>query len=357
MTLNNMRSDFMAHALQLANKGRYSTSPNPMVGCVIVRDDVVIAEGWHQQAGSEHAEIVALNNTSATVAGATLYVTLEPCCHYGRTSPCTNAIINANLKKVVIGCLDTNPQVAGNGVAALQAAGIDVSVGMLQEECQQLNRYFFHAMQHNKPYVIAKWAMSIDGKIASKTHDAKWISNAQSRLAVHELRHQVDAILVGAGTVIADDPKLTVRKTDTEIEATEQPLRIILDGKTTLPKNSKLFSNNLPGKTILASSLIGHKNYDIPQLLAALNQQQIRSVLVEGGMHVLTAFFDNYAVDEIQCYIAPKLIGGTQALTPYMGEGIAQVMDAQCFSLHSCTQFADDVLLTYRKKGNKCLVE
>ena len=344
-----MLPEFMARALQLANNGRYSTSPNPMVGCVIVHDDMIVAEGWHVRAGDEHAEVVALNKLTTKLNHASLYVTLEPCCHQGKTPPCVDAIIEANIQYVFIGCLDSNPQVAGKGVAALKAAGIQVTVGILQDECEHLNRYFFHAIKHKKPYVIAKWAMSLDGKIATRLRDAKWISNAESRAKVHDTRHLVDAILVGSGTVAVDDPQLTVRKVEQIIAEEEQPLRVILDGVTVLDLEAKIFQASLPGETILASHLVGDKNYKLEDLLLALGKRGIRSLLVEGGAQVLTLFFENEAIDEIQCYIAPKLVGGTKALTPFMGDGIEQMLDAQCFLLASCDKQGDDVLLTYYK--------
>jgi diaminohydroxyphosphoribosylaminopyrimidine deaminase/5-amino-6-(5-phosphoribosylamino)uracil reductase len=339
----------MSYALQLAEKGRFTCSPNPMVGCVIVRDEKIIGEGWHERAGQAHAEIRALQDCSTDPAGATLYVTLEPCCHHGRTPPCINAIIDAKIAKVIVGCLDPNPKISGQGISALQQAGISVEMSELNEACRDLNRYFFHAMQQQKPYIIAKWAMSLDGKIATKTHDSKWISNSSSRERVHQLRHSVDAIVVGSGTVIHDDPELTVRLSEQTIAKDEQPLRIILNGQRELPTNAKIFQKTLPGQTLLASEIMQKTSYDLADFLEKLNFMEIRSVLIEGGSEVFTQFLQADLVDEIHCYIAPKLIGGKTALTPFMGDGYKTVAAKNHFELVSTEVLVQDVLLIYRR--------
>ena len=338
---------FMAQALELAKKGRYSCSPNPMVGCVITNGDTIIGEGWHHCAGEQHAEIAAIQSCQRPVENSTLYVTLEPCCHIGRTGSCVKAIIDAGISTVIVGSQDPNPKVAGKGIVQLRQADINVEVLPVEDQCMSLNRYFFHAMRQQKPYVIAKWAMSIDGKIATKDGDSRWISNQQSRAMVHETRHRVDAIVVGAGTVIKDNPRLTCRKEG--VKDIEQPVRIILDGKQQLSRSATIFCPSLAGKTVLASELMQDTSYQLSALLDKLHQLEIRSVLVEGGSKVLTEFLQQDLVDEIQCYIAPKLIGGEHALTPFSGLGFVSIAEKPQFSLHSCQQYNDDVLMIYRK--------
>lgn len=346
-----MHETYMHRALHLAEKGRLTCSPNPMVGCVIVRDDKIIAEGWHIKTGEPHAEVNAINMATDSVQNATAYITLEPCCHIGKTPPCTDLLIRSGIKYVYIACLDPNPLVAGKGVYCLKKAGIKVHVGTCEAEAKALNQHFFHYITQNKPYVIAKWAMSIDGKIASRTGDSQWISNATSRQQVHQLRQKVDAILVGANTARNDNPRLTVRLQSENSHPEVQPLRIILDGKRGLQNNLSLFSNSLPAKTVLASELMQTSNFTLDELLVQLGKQGIKTLLVEGGSATLTAFFSANLIDEVHCYIAPILIGGITAPTPFMGNGVETIQQAEKFCLISTAQHGEDVQCVYRKEA------
>ena len=225
--------------------------------------------------------------------GATVYVNLEPCCHYGKTPPCVDALIKAKVKHVVIGCLDTNVKVAGKGIKALQAKGITVTSGIAETESKALNYVFFHAIDKQRPYVIAKYAMSIDGKLATYSGDSKWLTGEKARQHVHQWRHRIDAILVGSHTVRQDDPQLTARLPNIEVPADEQPIRIILDGTQELPPKAKLFSSQSPNKTLLVSEILHSKQkpYDLNQLLMELYQRDLHSLIVEGGGNTLTQFF------------------------------------------------------------------
>ena len=344
----------MQRALQLAEKGRYTCSPNPMVGCVIVRDGKIVGEGYHRYTGEPHAEINALMQAKNAANGAIAYVNLEPCSVSGRTPPCVDALIKAKIKHVVIGCIDANPRVAGSGVRALAKAGIAVTTGINESASRELNRIFFHAITKGKPYVIAKYAMSIDGKLATVSGDSKWLTGEKARENVHYWRRQSDAILVGSGTIARDDPRLTVRLPDQEIPETQHPLRIVLNGNTTLNKTKKIFTDALPGKTVLASALLGSakQRINLHKLLKKLYSLNINSLLVEGGAQTLTQFFAADLVDEIHCYVAAKLVGGAKAPTAFMGTGIARMIHAKSYRLYTVDRFMDDVLLVYRKSDN-----
>lgn len=331
MKEKNEASYYMQLALQLAEKGRFTVSPNPMVGCVIVKDGQLVGEGFHDRAGNPHAEIYAMRDAGARAQGATVYLTLEPCCHYGRTPPCTDALIKAQVKKVVIPCLDPNPLVAGKGVAALRAVGIEVEVGVETERALQLNEIFFHYITHQRPYVILKWAMSLDGKTVTTPTDSRQISCMETQQHAHQLRREVDAILIGAKTAINDDPLLTARL-DTPVPPSEkQPTRVILTNETTLPLDLKLFKQDLPGKTWIVTTNPKHhgvyqslidqgievitlpKNtqgqVDLPALLDCLGQRNITSLLVEGGMSVQNNFIQANLVNKFHVYLASVLIG------------------------------------------------
>jgi len=323
---------YMSQALQLSERGRFTVSPNPMVGCLIVKDDYIVGEGFHQKAGGPHAEIFALQQAGVKAQAATAYVTLEPCCHQGRTPPCTQALIHAGIKQVYVACKDPNPLIAGKGISALRAAGIDVQVGIMETKAQQLNEIFFHYIQHKQPFVIAKWAMSLDGKTITQHFDTKTISCQASQRSSHQTRLQVDAILIGANTAIHDDPLLTARYNNAMIS--KQPLRIILSSQGPLPIHLKLFDPSSPAKTIVATTeavdpdwlhimqtksievLILPKNKEgkvhLPSLLRELGRKEITSVLVEGGMTVHEAFFQEKLVNKIHVYLAPVIIGALE---------------------------------------------
>jgi diaminohydroxyphosphoribosylaminopyrimidine deaminase/5-amino-6-(5-phosphoribosylamino)uracil reductase len=309
--------DYMILALQLAAQGKASVSPNPMVGCVIVRDSVIVGQGFHQRAGEAHAEIFALNAAGIQAKGATAYITLEPCCHYGKTPPCVTALLHSGIKKVYVAALDPNPLVAGKGIQQLEAAGVEVEVGLCATEAKELNEIFFHFMQHQRPFVVAKWAMSLDGKTITHLADSKIISGQESQQHMHGIRSEMDAILIGAGTARSDDPLLTARLHVKN--SAKQPLRIILTSKAELSAELRLFNPDLPGKTLIAATekitnkfpehieILSIRN--LLELLSELGRRNITSLLVEGGVNVREAFFADNLVNRIQVYLAPVIIG------------------------------------------------
>ncbi len=338
----------MARALELARAHLGETSPNPTVGAVLVKEGRIIAEGYHKAAGQPHAEIVALQQAGADARGATLYVTLEPCNHYGRTPPCSLAIIEAGVQRVFYATPDPNPAAQG-GAQRLAAAGIQVHRGPGEAEAREINRFFFHHAHTGQPYVIAKFAASLDGKIATRTGDSRWITGPEARQRGHDLRAQVDAILVGAGTVMADDPRLTARRPDGTL-ATRQPLRVALDSSGRIPLAAQIFSPDLPGRTLVAATAAMPAAHgralmergvevttlpadalgrvSISALLAYLGERQILSLMVEGGGEVLGGFFLAGAVQEVWAFLAPMIIGGDAAPGPVRGPGAAWLSDA-----------------------------
>lgn len=320
---------YMQQALDLAELGRFSVSPNPMVGCVIVKDGHIIGQGYHQRHGEAHAEILALHAAGANAKNATMYVTLEPCPHFGKTPPCTTSIIASGIKEVYVACLDQNPIVAGGGCETLRAAGIQVTVGLLEEKARLLNTMFFHYIQKKRPFVIAKWAMSLDGKTVTNDQADRHITTEATQLSAHSMRQQVDAILVGANTVRLDNPKLTVRQEGNP--SPKQPLRIILSTRGDLPLDLQVLNTALPGKTLLAisdtasaeltehclnhqiellsiPSLANHRA-DLPRFLTLLAERGITSLLVEGGMSLHEQLFQANLVDKVCVYLAPIIIG------------------------------------------------
>lgn len=326
---DNNHSHFMSLALQLALRGRYTVSPNPMVGCVIVHDNTIVGSGFHQKAGQSHAEIIALKQAGEKARHATLYVTLEPCCHFGKTPPCIHAIIDAGIQTVIIACLDPNPLVSGKGVLALQSSGIIVAVGVHEKEAVHLNKIFFHYIKYKTPFVMCKWAMSLDGKTSVNHNDDKQLSGLKSRYHTHQLRHQTDAILIGAHTALQDDPALTVRLLENNKHIEKQPIRIILCGHQSFLPHLKILTET-QSKTILAVTektkhlflqyqsdnteiLIlpesEHYFISLPDLLIALGKKEITSLLVEGGMRVHNNFFKESLVNETHVYLSPFFIG------------------------------------------------
>lgn len=325
---------YMSHALTLAEKGRYTVSPNPMVGCVVVKNGQIIGEGYHQKAGEPHAEVHALAQAGDNSVGATVYVTLEPCCHFGRTPPCVQALIAAKVEKVVIACLDANPLMAGNGVTQLQNAGINVVVGINEYEAKSLNEIFFHYITTKKPFVIAKWAMSLDGQTETHPDDDRQITDKEAQLHTHQLRQTVDAILVGAKTARRDDPMLTARLSEANQPIQKQPLRIILSAHGDLPLTLKLFNSNEQAKTLVATTdfspikwrdELAQKNIDVlmlpsnelgqidlTSLLVKLGEKQITSILIEGGMATHRLFMRKQLINKYVVYIADKIIGSLQ---------------------------------------------
>jgi diaminohydroxyphosphoribosylaminopyrimidine deaminase/5-amino-6-(5-phosphoribosylamino)uracil reductase len=326
---------YMSQALQLAYRGRYSVSPNPMVGCLIVKNHHILGQGYHQRAGEAHAEIHALEAAQEAgwdVGGATAYVTLEPCCHYGKTPPCTQSLIEAGIKKIYVATLDPNPLVAGKGIKALEIAGLEVDIGLCQTEATKLNEIFFYYIRHKRPFVIAKWAMSLDGKTITHSNDTRDISCYESQQAAHDIRQQVDAILIGSNTAKQDNPYLTSRfKAAGATSATKQPIRIILSSQHPLPLELNIFDKAMPAKTIIATTeksnktwrkLLAEKNVeillfkqnkqgqiDLSDLLDRLGQREITSLLVEGGMTTHEYFFRENLVNQFHVYVAPIIVG------------------------------------------------
>lgn len=332
--MNAENFQYMSLALQLAERGCFSVSPNPMVGCVIVKNNQIVGRGFHQFAGGPHAEIYALEEAGEKAHGATLFVTLEPCCHSGKTPPCVGALIKAGIKEIYAACLDPNPEVSGKGVEQLRAAGITVHIGLLEKEARKLNEIFFYFISHKRPFVIAKWAMSLDGKTIVNQPDSREISSAESLYHCHQVRRKVDAILVGAATARLDNPELTARfKPDDEVIA-KQPIRIVLSSEGRLPLDLKIFSANSSAQTMIATTnavdqswqkALALKNIEVlvlpqdknqkvhlPSLLDALAKKNITSLLVEGGTTVQQSFFKEDLVNKIDLYLCPVIISSLE---------------------------------------------
>ena len=316
---------YMAHALQLAERGLFTTCPNPRVGCVIVKDDLIVGEGWHQRTGEPHAEINALSAAGEQATGADCYVSLEPCSHFGRTPPCADALINAGIKRVFVAMQDPNPVVAGTGIAKLKAAGIEVTVGILEQQAEAINPGFCQRMRKSRPYVRSKLAMSLDGRTAMASGESKWITGPDARLDVQKMRARSSAILTGIATVLADDPALTVRPKGAdwypENTAVRQPLRIVVDSQLRTPSNAGLFDDK--GKVLIAtiadkpSSLTADiiklpskdEKVDLTALMTHLASQGINEVMVEAGPVLNGALLSEQLIDELVIYMAPKLMG------------------------------------------------
>jgi diaminohydroxyphosphoribosylaminopyrimidine deaminase / 5-amino-6-(5-phosphoribosylamino)uracil reductase len=348
-------------ALEIAKKGIGEVSPNPLVGCILVKDDRIIGAGYHEKFGANHAEINAIENAKEPVDGGTLFINLEPCSHYGKTPPCVDKIIEQKIKRVVIGTLDMNPLVSGNGVKKLKSAGIDVKVGVLEKECINLNKFFFKYITNKIPYISLKAAQTLDGKIADSKGGSQWISSMQSRKFVHQLRANYDAVLVGAGTVDKDDPALTVRLADGR-----NPRRIILDGSLTLKTDKKLFARNNDHKTIVVTSRNNEKkrkvkklqslgvniifakedkdgNLNLKNVLKELAKNQIASVLVEGGSMVFSSFIRNNLYDDIFLFISPKIIG--KGIPVVEDIGVKNIKSTLKVKIKQYEMIGDDLLL------------
>jgi len=359
----NKHEYYMGRTFELAKKGWGRTNPNPMVGAVIVKDDRVIAEGFHEAIGCAHAEVSAFNNAVEDVAGSTMYVNLEPCSHYGKTPPCAKAIIEKKIKKVIVAMIDPNPKVSGRGVQMLRDAGIEVEVGILEEEARKLNEIFINYVTKNKPFVILKTAMTLDGKIASSTGDSKWVTSQESRTHVHVLRDRVSAIMVGINTVIKDNPMLTARL---EQKDGKDPIRVIVDSKGIIPMDSKVLSKDSKAGVILATTsriqedkekqLIDNGvrvikaegkdgRVDLQKLMQELYKLEIDSVLLEGGGTLNAAALESGIVDKVMFFIAPKILGGKDAITPVEGKGIQSMSEALKVKNVSFSKFGEDILL------------
>ena len=328
---------YMAMAIELAKKGYGYTAPNPVVGAVIVKDGCMIGQGYHEKYGEPHAERNALASCTQSPKGATIYVTLEPCCHHGKQPPCTDAILQAGISRVVTGSGDPNPLVGGKGIQILKDHGIQVREHVMKEKCDALNQAFFHYIQTGRPYVTMKYAMTIDGKIAAYTGASKWVTGEEARHHVHEQRKKNTAIMVGIGTVLADDPMLNCR-----IEGGRDPVRIICDTHLKMPVTSKIVKTAKDIPTIIACCtadeelqrpyreagckiLLTEKkmnHIDLEQLMEQLGKEKIDSILLEGGGTLNWAALNAGIVQKIQAYIAPKIFGGTTAKTPVEGIGV-----------------------------------
>ena len=356
---------YMKIALKLAQKGRGYVSPNPLVGAVIVKEDRIIGRGYHQNYGGNHAETNALKNASEDASGSTLYVTLEPCCHEGKTPPCIDSIIKHKIARVVIGTIDSNPLVSCQGINHLQSCGIEVKTGVLELECRELNEVFFHFMETKLPFVTVKYAQTLDGRIATATGQSQWISSAASLKFTHKLRATHDAILVGAGTVIKDNPELTVR-----LVRGRNPLRIVVDSTLKIPAKSKVLQNLSQTKTIIATikkaddqqfqrltnlgaeviTIAADKqgNVDLQKLLKLLAKRNISSLLIEGGAQIITSILINNLVNRLVTVIAPKIIGkGIEAV----GDLKIRNLDlAKKLTIRKITRSGNDIIIDSRLK-------
>jgi diaminohydroxyphosphoribosylaminopyrimidine deaminase/5-amino-6-(5-phosphoribosylamino)uracil reductase len=347
---------YMTWAMNLAKRGRGKTSPNPMVGAVVVKNGETVGTGYHRRFGELHAEANALRACQGKAKGATLYVNLEPCCYQGKTPPCTDMIIRSGIRKVVCATLDPNSRVNGRGIKALRDGGVKVHLGVLEEEAKKLNEAYMKFVTTGLPFVMLKVAQTLDGKIATKSGDSKWITQQDSRRFVHSLRSSVDAVLVGANTVRRDDPELTIHN-----GKGEDPLRIILDSSGSIPSNSKIIRENKDGKTIIAAmnrrtkdksqegvevwnlKKLGDDGVDLTQLLKKAGESQITSLLVEGGSRVFTSFLKEKLVDKIYYFLSPKILG--EGLGSFGDLGIKEISDS--ITLRDCEikRFKNDLLV------------
>lgn len=357
--------DYMKQAISLAKLASGQVSPNPAVGAIVVKDGEIVGQGYTQPPGSWHAEIVALRQAAEKARGGVLYVTLEPCSHFGRTPPCAEAIAAAGISEVHLAMTDPNPLVCGKGTDKLDREGIRVYVGEYEQEAREINESYLKFITTGLPFVTAKFAISLDGKIATKTGDSKWISGEESRRYVHYLRYTSDAVMTGVNTVLADDPRLTCRCNGTGGTVKKQPLRVIIDARGRTPPTAQVF--NKPGNVLMAVgksvkaktkeafTQAGAELLELPaeegmidltSLLRSLSQRQITSVLVEGGGSVLGSLFDNKLVDKVIAFIAPIVIGGTEARTAVAGKGVDRVAEALRLERVHVERFGDDIMLS-----------
>ena len=356
------KEEYMRRALELARKGEGHTSPNPMVGCVVVKDGRIISEGYHEKYGEFHAERNALTRCTEDTTGADLYVTLEPCCHQGKTPPCTDIIIEKKIARVFVGSMDSNPLVAGKGVQILRDHGIYVETGILDAECRKLNEVFYHYIATKTPFVVMKYAMTLDGKIACATGDSKWVTGEIARSQVHRMRGRYRGIMVGIGTVLADDPMLNCR-----VEGGVDPVRIICDSNLHIPTESQIVKTASDIETIVACSqealeserkqekirrlreagiqIIGTEGahgVNLVELMKKLGEQNIDSILLEGGGTLNASALEDGIVNKVYAYIAGKLIGGMDARSPVEGMGIDRMADAITLQNMEIEKLGDD---------------
>lgn len=352
----------MERALHLAAGGRGRTSPNPMVGAVLTRRGAIVGEGYHAFAGGEHAEVAAIRAAGELARGGTCFVTLEPCAHHGKTPPCTEALIQAGITRAVVAGYDPNPLVAGRGVERLRAAGVTVEVGLLQEEAAQLNEAYFTYVQTGRPFVILKAAMSLDGKLATRTGDSQWITGELSRQRVHQMRNAVDAVVIGIGTVLKDDPMLTAR---VDAEEGRDPLRVVIDSRGRLPVDARLLRTGSQPVLVAVGPRVsqarlatlrrqdaevivlprGEGGLSLPHLFRELGRREITSVMIEGGGKLATSALQGGIVDKLVLMLAPILIGGRKASTLFQGDGADKLTEALRIRQLTVERIGDDILL------------
>lgn len=355
---------YMRQAIELSKKGMGFVNPNPMVGAVIVKENRVIGQGWHEYFGGPHAEINAIRDAKGKTEGATIYVTLEPCSHYGKTPPCSLAIIQNKFARVVVGSVDPNPMVAGKGIEMIRKAGIEVQSGILESEVRTLNEVFFKFIKNQRPFVVMKTATSLDGKIATTTGDSKWISGEDSRKQVHKLRNQYSAVMVGINTALKDNPMLNVRDV---VGKTKNPIRIVVDSLARIPLQAKLLNTSEIAETIVAvtnqapESKINALNekgatvlvclevkgrVDLEFLMKELAARDIDSILLEGGGTLNFEALRQGIVDKVIAFIAPKILGGTEALTSVEGTGFTSLSEAMKIENLTAMVSGEDIMLT-----------
>ncbi|MFH1292020.1 MAG: bifunctional diaminohydroxyphosphoribosylaminopyrimidine deaminase/5-amino-6-(5-phosphoribosylamino)uracil reductase RibD [bacterium] len=351
--------DLMLKTIRLAKKGMGHTSPNPLVGAIVVKNNKIISQAYHKKFGGRHAEILALKKAGTLAKGAIMYVNIEPCCHHGKTPPCTQAIVKAGIKQVNIAMLDPNPLVNGKGKKQLEQARIQTNIGQQSNQAKQLNESFHKYITTGLPFITAKWAMSLDGKISTCTGDSKWISCKKSREFTHQLRQRNDAILIGVNTVIQDDPKLTARINTKKLS---HPIRIILDSTGRTPLSAKIFQQ--PGQTIIActekikksrekqylqagAQIIKTKakndQINLSELIKKLGKKQISSILIEGGSEILGSAVDNHLIDKAYIFMSPKIIGGRKSKTPVSGHGFAKMSSIKQWKIHKIKKIENDI--------------
>lgn len=354
--------EYMQMALSLAKRAKGVTSPNPCVGAVVVKDDRVVGKGFHRAAGMPHAEVEAIEDAGVNAKGATLYVTLEPCNHFGKTAPCTHKIINAKINKVVVGCKDPNPDVCGNGIKYLQDNGLQVVSQVLEQEAKTLIEDFIWYVQNDKkPFVILKCAATLDGRTATSTGDSKWITNEKSRAFVHQIRHEADAVLVGSGTLHGDDPSLTAR-----IKGGKDPVRVILDTHLSIQENAKVLNHKSSAGTIIATTAftskkkktllenrgaqileisLNQEKLDLHELMIKLGQMSILTVLIEGGSLVAGSALRAGIVNKVLFFLAPRILGGSDGNPVFAGRGPEMIQQAFELKNMDIVMFDNDILV------------
>jgi diaminohydroxyphosphoribosylaminopyrimidine deaminase/5-amino-6-(5-phosphoribosylamino)uracil reductase len=356
--------DFMQTALSLAQRAKGWTSPNPCVGAVVVKDGKIVGKGYHRAAGFAHAEVEAIDDAGANAKDGVIYVTLEPCNHFGKTPPCTHKIINAGIKRVVVGCADPNPDVCGHGIQYLRDKGIEVTTNVLESECRRLIQDFIWYVQHNKtPFVILKCAATLDGRIATATGDSKWITNEKSRTRVHQIRHEVDGILIGSGTLHADNPSLTSR---IDRVKTKDPLRIILDSRLSIDEEANVLAGDAASNTLIVTApgvlpekkarlqnrgakilevSLNEQRLDLNELMIKLGQMSILSLLIEGGSRVAGSALRAGIVNQVLFFLAPKFLGSDDGVPVFTGTGPRLIKDAFELKDIDVCQIDSDILV------------